>query len=240
MSRDAEEAEELDGETPVSIDLPALMALGAASLFASIQDARRRNRIARLAVRWAAAFFLVIAPIVVLFVDRSRVNWGTFPDWLAGLGASLTLAFLSFDAWRNRKETRFANRERHDGIARQARLVFGEVVQPESVPGPGRITVVNHSADAVVDVELSLIIATSGGTRVEDFPNEDYWIRVIPPGGQVTRDFRWWGIGMFEAAEARIEFMDASRRRWRRDGVQDPVQQSVWVNTRMRRIVRAP
>ncbi|GIJ07286.1 hypothetical protein Van01_05000 [Micromonospora andamanensis] len=103
------------------------------------------------------------------------IDWGSVPDWLAGIGTVGTLAFFGIQL-RNEKRRHRAEEQRRvdearDREASQARLVAARAAWDYG-PSSGhaaRITVRNDSPSPITDVQVQLM------SRRDQPPSADLW-----------------------------------------------------------------
>ncbi|NJP31063.1 hypothetical protein [Micromonospora thermarum] len=152
-----------------------------------------------------------------------RVNWGSVPDWFAGLG---TVGTLLFGVLSLRREIRTRRREDRAARARQARLVSTTA----RIEGSGvlRVRVANDSDGPVFDLVATPVVHTGapgpGGRRVP----------VATVTGPVDRLDGRTGAELFVAVDRTVDltgyasatvdlgFTDQQGNRWRRSGSGQP------------------
>lgn len=158
------------------------------------------------------------------------VDWGTFPDWLGGVGSILAFAGFGLALWREvrlrRRDDAARAAEAADAQAAQARLVFTTI--PHGHDTQVRTGVHNASTGPVFVVEVKLFRGPRDAMRPAKV-GRDVPIDSLPPGGE--RDV-WLTLvsgeepplGDGEEFWLRLEFTDAAGLRWRRVDNGQPVR----------------
>jgi hypothetical protein len=193
---------------------------------------------AAVAVPLAVSFGVVAAIQRIELQNRHlHVNWGTVPEWLAGVGTFAAFGALLFAA----REWRAAQVERRDREASQARLI---IVEPAAGAASDKVqsAFLRHEIDAVIKNHshapiFNLAIASCDDTMVSldlaEIPagvprmiaiQEGLRRRVVPPHGtSVTFKVKRHGVQIGPSLEwVTFGFTDAHGTAWRRRGSDQP------------------
>ncbi|RKR87010.1 hypothetical protein BDK92_1282 [Micromonospora pisi] len=103
-------------------------------------------------------------------------NWGSVPDWIAGVGSMLAFGGLAFGLWY---EIRRARLERQDQQARHARLVY--VSSVETRDDRHIVTVTNVGSEPVFD--LMALPLNSDAMRPLSTLKKSWWRAWLGHGG---------------------------------------------------------
>jgi hypothetical protein len=163
----------------------------------------------------------------------SRVNWGSVPDWIAGVGT--VLAFVGFAVaflWEVKKRRQDDERDaedRREALKRHARLVYMEIGAPGSSTQK-RLVIHNDGTGPILDV------VTTVWVRSPDSPEDFREIQLDHRNPDVTElgageagnVWLWFADGeqLADSEEffPQIEFTDCDGGRWRRRETEQPVR----------------
>ena len=163
------------------------------------------------------------------FVDCRRINWGSFPDWLAGLGAMLAFGLAVFLLWRWQAEQ--FRRERFKALAEQADQVAfwidrASELDTNTNKWHHKANIRNDSSGIITDVKIIVkgVRGIGGGFSIDvndlppsptEKPIKLQWPAKQPPTTLLEfRDARgeWW-----KRQDGRLEHQPArSSRQMRR------------------------
>jgi hypothetical protein len=162
----------------------------------------------------------------------SRIDWGSVPDWIAGIGsvlafAGFAIAFI-WEVRKRRQDDEQAAEERRDALKRHARLVFMKIIGGSETQR--RLTLHNEGPGPIIDVvttvwvwsdeatgelrEVQLARRGPNTTELGAGENGEVWLwladgeRILP------------GQEFFP----QVEFTDCEGNRWRRRDNQQPVR----------------
>lgn len=169
-------------------------------------------------------------------IAKSAVNWGSVPDWIAGIGSLLAFAAFSIAfIWEVRKRRHDdqlrlvadhqAAEDRRDEKARQARLIFGE--HAGSFPTQARVKVHNASGAPIFNLDVNILLGPTeasvkpvqttrrrpGPTGLAPHDEVEIWLDLVAPI-PADENRRFIGIQM--------DFTDAHGSRWRRIDDEQP------------------
>jgi hypothetical protein len=169
----------------------------------------------------------------------SDVDWGSVPDWIAGVGSAL--AFIGFatafvwevrkrrqDDAKRRQDDERAAEEARDALKRYARLVLMKVSRGSETQL--RLTINNASSGPIIDVVTTVWVRIEGPSRelrevALDRRSPDATELGAGDSGEV---WLWFADGERIPQEQefvpQIEFTDCNGNRWRRLDNQQPVQ----------------
>lgn len=169
---------------------------------------------------------------------KSAVNWGSVPDWIAGIGSVLAFAGLAWglvaEARRRRKDEQRAAEDLRRENARQARLVYGQIVSIDQERGHAVMSFHNDSDGFVRHIDVALMTPSKSQTDVTTPPNSadlhpafhmERLKAYFPPRSvEEERVFvadRARHATLFNS-HVRLTFTDEEGRRWQRDGFEAP------------------
>ncbi|GGM53416.1 hypothetical protein ACFFX1_54920 [Dactylosporangium sucinum] len=163
---------------------------------------------------------------------KSAVNWGSVPDWIAGIGSVLAFAGLAFGLWWEARQRRL---DRLDADSQQARLVFAEVA--DYTLARCLVRVRNNSDHPVYDVEVELL---APGSRTQ-VGHRGIYIQEVPahsstdttPSPELLQEWvRYTRRDPFLLDPDRlgrvlalITFVDGAGRAWKRYDTEAPTRQ---------------
>lgn len=174
---------------------------------------------------------------------KNPINWGSIPDWIAGIGSVLAFAAIVWTLMRDNRRRhedneRFlaaekraqdakeqADAERRYDAGRQARLVFGEIINISQ--NNVNIQIHNRSDGFVLDFDAAVFAPPaddSAGLREVAHDRA----REIAPGGRPRNAsldvFGAHPLSRPDNSEIEITFTDQEGRRWRRRAGNAPQQ----------------
>jgi hypothetical protein len=166
-----------------------------------------------------------------MYLAKSSVDWGSVPDWIAGIGS--VLAFIGFavafwwEIHRRRVDDRQRAGELRDQEMAQARLVFTKHVGGS--PNQIRLVVKNRSQGQVFVESADLMRPDDrGARRAAELIRRDPMVSDVSPGedGDV---WLWLSdeeprLEIGQEYWLRLTFTDVDGRRWSRDEDEQPVR----------------
>jgi hypothetical protein len=194
-----------------------------------------------------ACFFAALALIFGLVAGVQRVqlhdrhlwvDWGTVPEWIAGIGSLIAFGALLVAVW----EWRSGQVERRDREADQARLIIVEPVKPAAdgvgslvwyqndEPAP-YLVVCNHSTTPVFNLQVASLDENGEGTLVwlsRKVGGKMRYPRLVPvlrPNDATEELMVASGsMGLTGIEAITFTFTDAAGRDWSRTGTQQPTR----------------
>jgi hypothetical protein len=161
-----------------------------------------------------------------------RINWGSVPDWIAGIGsvlafAGFAIAFI-WEVRKRRQDDERATDERRDALKHHARLVFMKIIDRSETQT--RLTVHNEGTGPIVDIVTTMWIWSgdmAGELREVQLARREPNITELGAGDN-ERVWLWCAdgerIGVEQEFFAQVEFTDCDGNRWRRRDNQQPIR----------------
>jgi hypothetical protein len=162
----------------------------------------------------------------------SRIDWGSVPDWIGGVGSALAFAGFAiafiWEVRKRRQDDEQAAVEHRDDLKRHARLVFMKIMPGSETQK--RLTIHNEGPGPILDVATTVWVWSDGTT------SELREVQVARRGPNITElgagqhgDVWLWfvdgeQISVGQEFFPQVEFTDCDGNRWRRRDNQQPVR----------------
>lgn len=197
---------------------------------AFVTNAAGRNLPAQPVIDTHASHDGADAALAQLAAAPGAVDWGSVPDWIAGIGsvaafAAFAVAFL-WEVRKRRDDDRRGEDERRDALKRHARLVHVRPIGGSTTQV--RLTIANAGPGPIVDLQTTVWRESPDLGRLVEIPagrrNPD---ASIIDAGEAADVWLWLDEGeVLERGEAfflRVEFTDCDGNRWQRTDNGQPV-----------------
>lgn len=160
----------------------------------------------------------------------SGINWGSVPDWIAGVGSVLAFGGFAVALIREiklrRRDDKAVADDRADALKRHARLVY---VASTSLPTQTRLVVHNQGSGPIIDLSTTVWVrSNTSGNHREILLSHREPDETIVSAGSSGESWLWFADGesLAEGQEyfPQVEFTDCEGIRWRRRNNEQPVR----------------
>lgn len=164
----------------------------------------------------------------------SRVDWGSAPDWISGVGSVLAFVGLAvgllWEIRKRRQDDERAAEENRDALKRHARLVLMKVLQAAGSETQKRLVLQNNGPGPIHEIETTLWVWGDEATGEYRKISTTSPLRDTTELGAREKGEVWLNLAEGERIECgqeffpQIEFTDCEGNRWSRRDNQQPVR----------------